>query len=484
MSLSTYSSGKPALSSPSPSGGLPGAIPLKSSPPFGLPSSSFVSTGARSHPGSLTPATPLASHSTGNPTASMSVSQRHYFLQLAKRFYLSVEMVCEAKEVFDRYRALEKALSTSRPASPHPIAEGLPSSPSTSGKGLRVGSRSADVPMERYPSERLPVTTSGAAMPHTAEEEERHGARASWSGPAGEWFPSTADAGGASSRGLPTDSIVEETLGVLGLQAFYLDLGIPKSALEVADVIQRMQSFPEELAMLQRKEAAERYQQEQAAATAEALEMGEGEKDGRSGSTTQTNGRGRSKSRLPQGGGGASGAEEKKSNSPKMGNSTSTLPDRSATHPSPRGEALPHASSQEGGEVHASLPPLSGSSSGAESAATPSLDTASKGLRFPLFLFLLQSRLSEEEGSPAYKDKEVLQAFRALDGDHDGVLSEEDIQRALVYLLQKEGVLSQDRDLMELACMHPIELRTAITECDMNADGLVTAEDFLMALRI
>lgn len=484
MSLTNYSSVKGSRSLQGENGGI---LSKTSAHPVFARSSSLCA-GGLSSPGSLT----STSHPPLHPNRiSMSPSQRKYFLKLAQRFYLSFEMVCEAKEVFDRYRQLEKELSSSRPSSPNLTAEGIVSRRPTSVSRSSERRRTAEAVLgEISPSGQCQTATDTSNMEQGASSEKGQ----SPCSPPGNHMPARVSGMSSSSFSSlypPTDALVEESLGVLGLQAFYLDLGIPKSALEVADVIQRMQSFPEELAMLQRKEAAERLQQElaaEAAAAASAMMDPEGVQNPGKGGSAPSSGRGKSKPR-------SQGGSEEKKISRKAGSTHGSSSDRSDRKSSGRSvETSPTASGHDvsGGTMPPFTPPPpllkstggGGGSNADSTTAAPTLDAASKGLRFPLFLFLLQNRLSEEEGTPAHKDSEVLQAFHALDGDDDGVLSEEDIQRALIYLLQKEGVLANDRDLLELACMHPIELRTAITECDMNADGLVTAEDFLMVLRV
>lgn len=329
-----------------------------------------------------------------------SVDGNEYYLRLAKNFFLSFEMVMEAKTVFEHYLHVEVEANSSR----HPASGNEYFSPhifNESNISLLSG------------------------LPTTAGASTGNGVNDSFAS------PSAISTEGPSETAPPVSSITKAAneLGVAGLQAFFLDLGVPKSALEVADVIQQVRSYPAELALLKRKEAAERKLAQQ-----RRQEQLEAELEASSGR-------------------GAKGKKAKKAKPSAHSSVTS----------------LDYELKEEEHTVETTIDPSA---------------EAAMGITFPLFLLLLQKRLSDDENSPDHKDAEVLQVFHSLDADHDGVLSEEDVQRALVYLLQEEEILSDDRDLVALGSMHPVELRSALLECDMNADGLVTTDDLLAVLRV
>lgn len=339
--------------------------------------------------------------------------EKDYYWSLAQRFYLSLDMVMEAKQVFDKYREVEQAMASrpnSAPTRPHVSDAAEHSKPSIASTA---------------PTTNISIASS---EDHATTTQSQH----------------------RPSASIATAPPGTEELGVAGLQAFYMDLGIPKSALEIADVIQLMCSYPAELAMLKRKEAAEHELELQRQREQELLEQG-----------LATSNQSRSSSR-----GGK--AKKKGSTASRPVSVVEKSPDREKSS----------GSNPDGVGLHDAAAAYS------ECATAAAESTKGRGLTFPLFLFLLQKRLSDEEGTPEHKDAEVIQAFHTMDADHDGILSEEDIQRGLIYLLQEEGVLSNDRDLIELASLHPVELRTAILECDMNADGVVTVEDLLAVLRV
>eukprot|EP00796_Vickermania_ingenoplastis_P006539 gene6539-4714_t len=359
-------------------------------------------------------------------------SEHNSFWRLAQRFYLSMETVMEAKEIFDSYRDLERNM-VSRPTSatfgehyplPHQVDEVNPS----------ATPEACSSPLTSVPGPpHIAAQEAPPAPPQPVDSSETFGT-------AGNEPEQTRRLTGGSAVTAPPEV---EALGVPGLQAFYLDLGFPKSALEIADVIQLMRSYPAELAMLKRKEAAERelqlqIQREQALLHQGGLGSGRGKGGGKKGDKRTAK---------------ASSA----SSSPQPPSSSSSPPNFADTMPRANDDSASHTATE---------------TMAAESAKA-------KGLTFPMFLFLLQTPLSAEECTAEHKDQEVLQAFHTLDADKDGILSEEDIQRSLIYLLEKEGVLSNDRDLLELAHMNPVELRAALLECDMNADGLVTGQDLL-----
>lgn len=382
---------------------------------------------------------------------SLDESEREYFWKLAQRFYLSYDMVREAKEVFDHYREIEQNILCG-PGSPQFHRDEAPrmSIAPPHSESILTTSYEESPTTAQAPSPNAPTAPPAAAGLSLSSEQLSFVDQA-------QRKTSTGAGTTTSFNGLlpsaPAVPPVEE-LGVPGLQAFYMDLGIPKSALEIADVIQLMRSYPAELALLKRKEAAERELQLQQKRERELMEQGllsgqnsrssskQGKKNKKSGSAPKTS---QGPSSAPTG---EAGTAETVS-SPSYVEKLDTLPQPDVVSESTSLEA-----------------------------------SNAKGLTFPLFLILLQNRLSDEDGTPEHKDAEVVQAFHSLDADHDGVLSEGDIQRALIYLLQEEGVLSNDRDLIELAAMNPVELRSAIMECDMNADGLVTVEDLLAVLRV
>lgn len=111
-------------------------------------------------------------------------------------------------------------------------------------------------------------------------------------------------------------------------------------------------------------------------------------------------------------------------------------------------------------------------------------------LTFPQFLHLLRYANLGEEGAPtrpAQLRKETQAVFAALDADGDGALTERDVRAALARLLLepssgKGSVLATNEGLLKLAAMHPVELRAALDECDVNADGIVTVDDFVAVM--
>lgn len=392
---------------------------------------------------------------------SIDESEREYFWKLAQRFYLSFDMVKEAKEVFDRYREIEQdlVLGTGSPRGGPPGASAAPRmslAPPHSDSVLSTSQQMTESPTTaQAPSPNAPTAPPAAAGLSLSSEQLSFVSQA-------QRRASGSATATLSFNALPPPSALPpaDELGVPGLQAFYLDLGIPKSALEIADVIQLMRSYPAELALLKRKEAAERELQVQQRRERELMEQGT-----LSGQSSRSSSKQAKKSKKGTGGAGAS----KTSQGPSVSEKDTAS---SGTHPVSDGEKrfLTSDALTSDAVIRAETTSLEGSNA--------------KGLTFPLFLVLLQNRLCDEDGTPENKDAEVIQAFHSLDADHDGVLSEGDIQRALIYLLQEEGVLFNDRDLIELAAMNPVELRSAIMECDMNADGLVTADDLLAVLRV
>lgn len=105
------------------------------------------------------------------------------------------------------------------------------------------------------------------------------------------------------------------------------------------------------------------------------------------------------------------------------------------------------------------------------------------GLNFDLFLSLLQQRLSVAEESASSLNQEAQEVFHALDRDGNGILTDTDIRQCLNTLMIEEGVLAGNRDMLQLASLHPVELRTALEECDVDGDGEVTVSDFVTLQR-
>lgn len=387
-----------------------------------------MDTGRESAETPSNPVTPPAGFTARSAFADRE-SEDEYFLRLSHHFYLPYEMVKEAKEVFDKYRNLD-AIYLANEQRDNTKVEAVTSHVTASGQ-----SPSPSSSCHHLHSRPPPLQTPGS---------EALGVSAITVNPNSPLLPFNLS-GTCDER--------EDQVGIIGLQAFYRDLGVPKSALEIADVVQRMRSYPEEFSLLKRCEAEER------------------ELEARKQQELQRNETDRSSSHSNR-------PASKKTKSKEKRGEVSGTPTPSQVEVDRRAEGPSVVPSVFGATSETPMP-------GRVSICEPS-QQAGRGLPFSLFLFLLQSKLRDDvdDSSMGSKTREIKEVFRALDADRDGVLSDQDIQRALVYLLEEEGIISDDRDLVELGTMHPVALRAALMECDMNGDGLVTLDDFLTVMMV
>lgn len=339
-----------------------------------------------------------------------------YFESLAKRFYLPLGAVVEAHEVFEKYRALDD-----RPpqALPHQ-AESATTAPDAVKEPVAVvESQSASGAVSDGQDQGPAPGVVPAAQKESSESLT------------GEEVGIVA---GAVTGQAPQQSQAPPVIGVKGLQALFVSMGLPKSSLEIVDIIEQLRDNTEELLVLRKKEEEERQHEADAG-----------------------NDRTRKKARPP---GDASTAPSK--------TSAKAVAAAAAAAAQQAKERL------EAEEEQDTSPEI------ASEAFTAQAD----GLTFPHFLFMLQQRLSDEEDAPECKDAEVRELFRFMDKDGDSVLSHDDVRRCINALWEQEPQLLEDPDLYQLLCMHPTELNTALSECDLNADGQVTMDDLVAALRV
>lgn len=257
---------------------------------------------------------------------------------------------------------------------------------------------------------------------------------------------------------------VTEVIGVAGLQSLFKDLGQPKSASELAELVQQQVAVARPT-----MEGDPANHSEAADATPEASPARDGtarEAMGSVAKSTHELGEGKKsrKSKLGDSAGAnrttATAGEEKKQQKKKKGDAVATT---ASTGVAAGGASVTGAASGVEGSGVAAGPP--------------------RGLSFPQFVFLLLQRLSPEEEESAAKDEEAGALFDRLDVDKDTLLSETDLRQFIASIFEFDAVLSQDPGIVRLVTMHPLEIRTALAECDVDGDGAVSKADLIALLR-
>ncbi|CAD2219166.1 hypothetical protein AGDE_14006 [Angomonas deanei] len=104
------------------------------------------------------------------------------------------------------------------------------------------------------------------------------------------------------------------------------------------------------------------------------------------------------------------------------------------------------------------------------------------GVCFPMFLSLLQM-FYDGEGEE-YRNEDYETAFQMIDADGDGGLTVQDVRAAIEYFNKEaeEGIFDTDHCLGRLANMHDAEIKLALTEADLDGDGVVSISDAIAIL--
>ncbi|ESS63751.1 hypothetical protein TCDM_08354 [Trypanosoma cruzi Dm28c] len=215
--------------------------------------------------------------------------------------------------------------------------------------------------------------------------------------------------------------VMEETLGIEGLQQFFNDLGIRMSALEVSDMVHDLNDEPIDYVLRLRA-------MEAAAAESQAVAAG----------------------------------------SPSAGQGQTRGPPLSNKAGSSRRRGNSKVDLSSGKETELSAPLVK--------------DSSMEGVTFSQFLFILSHIRLEREESAEMKECEMRDLFHLLDTDGDGAITVRDIQTVVQRLIDEE-VLADDRDIQQLSEMNTIELEAALMECDVDDDGYFTLEDMYGVLQ-
>ncbi|CCW65359.1 unnamed protein product [Phytomonas sp. EM1] len=307
------------------------------------------------------------------PTVQVS-SEETMLRFLAQRFYLSYDMVLEARSIFERYCILDRAVEP-------PLGDGV-------GEVEEGGVPEA-------------TTTPPCAAPESVYR-----------------------------------------IGITGLRAFFSDLGVAQSDIEIADLVERLSGRIREFdvdacdtSMLS-KPTLKRKINKQSSSEEQKISP---------------------KRKIASFGIGSLEEERGVANHNTVG----------SEHPlaTPQSDVSPELKS---GGLHALT------------VVSP------PGLSFYHFLFLLQEDFydgAEVQKVRQQQEKEAAEVFREMDVDHNGILTESDIRQVLARLLTEETTFQDDETILRLASLHPIELQAALEEFDIDSDGNVTLSDFLSVLR-
>ncbi|KAF8285714.1 hypothetical protein TcYC6_0031300 [Trypanosoma cruzi] len=361
-------------------------------------------------------------------------------LRLAQRYFISPAVAKEAYEVFGRYTAMEEQRRGRMNSSTMPYG--------------RLTLTATKLPMMALPEVTERCLSGNLEVPEekdsaVAKEKEKKGGGEDDGVTA--WEPDTVSMKstlcgevkgqqqqqqqhqqkkeeedkreGAQNNESEKESkeVMEETLGIEGLQQFFNDLGIRMSALEVSDMVHDLNDEPIDYVLRLRA-------MEAAAAESQAVATG-----------SSSAGQGQTR-RSP--------LSSKAGSSRRRGNSKVDL--------------------SSGKETKLSAPLVK--------------DSSMEGVTFSQFLFILSHIRLEREESAEMKECEMRDLFHLLDTDGDGAITVRDIQTVVQRLIDEE-VLADDRDIQQLSEMNTIELEAALMECDVDDDGYFTLEDMYGVLQ-
>lgn len=322
-------------------------------------------------------------------------------MQLAERHYISYDMVLQARRMFNYYRTVDEAVSLEA---------------ARRAQNVTIGQVALSLTTRSFPRTEASFVDDNIPRGSDCQSSMAHI-------PLSGRLDSDARTGTLSVASIPMG---EAVVAVAGLQAFFKDLGIAKSSLDIADIIQDMAGRPRDLEVFMEQQSHEVQKEDEKQRASGPLGASPGLKKREKGVTAA---------------------------SQVSSSSLST--------------SIPHTASVEQPRLR-----------------IPSMTVPPPcGLNFDLFLSLLQQRLSVAEESASSLNQEAQEVFHALDRDGNGILTDTDIRQCLNTLMIEEGVLAGNRDMLQLASLHPVELRTALEECDVDGDGEVTVSDFVTLQR-